>query len=139
MSAMSGAIDMDLRFYKLEKNGKYVKKPIYENEVEIAINSGSDGQALTDVSDFDGDGINDLILKTDDKEFTIYSGAKGKRLFAKRGADYEISLPKSVRTEIKDFNNDGKADILFLYGTHYDEDEEKEVGENKLTLWLSAS
>ncbi|MBA6358042.1 MULTISPECIES: VCBS repeat-containing protein [unclassified Colwellia] len=139
MSAMSGAIDMDLRFYKLEKNGKYVKKPVYENEVEIAINSGSDGEALTDVSDFNGDGINDLILKTDDKEFTIYSGAKGKRLFAKRGADYEISLPKSVRTEIKDFNNDGKADILFLYGTHYDEDEEKEVGENKLTLWLSAS
>ncbi|TWX56255.1 FG-GAP repeat domain-containing protein [Colwellia hornerae] len=139
MSAMSGAIDMDLRFYKLGKNGEYVKKPVYENEVEIAISSGSDGEALTDVSDFNGDGINDLILKTDDKEFTIYSGAKGKRLFAKRGADYEIELPKSVRTEIKDFNNDGKADILFLYGKYYDEDEEKEVGENKLTLWLSAS
>jgi hypothetical protein len=44
-----------------------------------------------------------------------------------------------VRTEVKDFNNDGKADILFLYGKSYDEDEEKEVGENKLTLWLSAS
>ena len=85
------------------------------------------------------DGINDLILKTDDDEFTIYAGGKGKRLFAKRGADYEVSLPKGVRTEIKDFNGDGKADILFLYGKHYDEDEEKEIGENKLTLWLSAS
>ncbi|MBA6305057.1 VCBS repeat-containing protein [Colwellia sp. MB02u-14] len=139
MSAMSGAIDMDLRFYKLGQNGKYVKKPSYENEVEVSIGSSSDGEALTEVSDFNGDGINDLILKTDDEEFTIYSGAKGKRLFAKRGADYEIALPKSVRTEVKDFNNDGKADILFLYGKHYDEDEEKEVGEHKLTLWLSAS
>ena len=139
MSVMSGAIDMDLRFYKLGENGKYIKKPAYENEVEMPIGSSSDGVALTDVSDFNGDGINDLILKTDDDEFTIYSRAKGKRLFGKRGADYEISLPKSVRTEIKDFNNDGKADILFLYGKHYDEDEEKEVGENKLTLWLSAS
>ncbi len=139
MSVMSGAIDMDLRFYKLGEDGKYIKKPAYENEVEMPIGSSSDGVALTDVSDFNGDGINDLILKTDDDEFTIYSGAKGKRLFGKRGADYEISLPKSVRTEIKDFNNDGKADILFLYGKHYDEDEEKEVGENKLTLWLSAS
>jgi len=139
MSAMSGAIDMDLRFYKLGANGKYVKKPTYENEVEIAINSSNGGEALTEVVDFNGDGINDLILKTDDDEFTIYSGSKGKRLFAKRGADYEIELPKSVRTEVKDFNNDGKADILFLYGKSYDEDEEKEVGENKLTLWLSAS
>jgi len=26
-----------------------------------------------------------------------------------------------------------------LYGKHYDEDDEKEVGEHKLTLWLSAS
>jgi hypothetical protein len=139
MSVMSGAIDMDLRFYKLGEDGKYIKKPAYENEVEMPIGSSSDGVALTDVSDFNGDGINDLILKTDDDEFTIYSGAKGKRLFGKRGADYEISLPKSVRTEIKDFNNDGKADILFLYGKTYDEDEKKEVGENKLTLWLSAS
>jgi len=139
MSAMSGAIDMDLRFYKLGQNGKYVKKPAYENEVEISIGSSNDTEALTEVSDFNGDGINDLLLKTDDDEFTIYSGAKGKRLFAKRGADYEIALPKSVRTEVKDFNNDGKADILFLYGKRYDEDEEKEVGENKLTLWLSAS
>ena len=112
MSVMSGAIDMDLRFYKLGEDGKYIKKPAYENEVEMPIGSSSDGVALTDVSDFNGDGINDLILKTDDDEFTIYSGAKGKRLFGKRGADYEISLPKSVRTEIKDFNNDGKADIL---------------------------
>jgi len=139
MSAMSGSIDMDLRFYKLGQNGKYIKKPTYENEVEMSINSSSDGETLTEVMDFNGDGINDLILKTDDDEFTIYSGSKGKRLFAKRGADYEISLPASVRTEVKDFNNDGKADILFLYGKSYDEDEEKEVGENKLTLWLSAS
>jgi len=139
MSLMSGSIDMDLRFYKLGKNGKYVKKPSYENEVEMSMSSGSNGDALTDVSDFNGDGINDLILKTDDDEFTIYSGSKGKRLFGKRGADYEISLPQSVRTEIKDFNGDGKADILFLYGKHYDEDDEKEVGEHKLTLWLSAS
>jgi hypothetical protein len=139
MSVMSGAIDMDLRFYKLGENGKYIKKPAYENEVEMPIGSSSNGETLTDVSDFNGDGINDLILKTDDDEFTIYSGSKGKRLFGKRGADYDISLPISVRTEVKDFNNDGKADILFLYGKHYDEDEEKEVGENKLTLWLSDS
>ena len=139
MSVMSGAIDMDLRFYKLGENGKYIKKPAYENEVEMPIGSSSNGETLTDVSDFNGDGINDLILKTDDDEFTIYSGSKGKRLFGKRGADYDISLPTSVRTEVKDFNNDGKADILFLYGKHYDEDEEKEVGENKLTLWLSDS
>jgi hypothetical protein len=139
MSAMSGSIDMDLRFYKLGKNGKYAKKSAYENEVEMSIGSSSEGEALTEVGDFNGDGVNDLILKTDDDEFTIYSGSKGKRLFAKRGADYEIALPKRVRTEVKDFNNDGKADILFLYSKGYDEDEEKEVGENKLTLWLSAS
>ncbi|NQZ23309.1 MAG: VCBS repeat-containing protein [Colwellia sp.] len=139
MSAMSGSIDMDLRFYKLGRNGKYVKKPSYENEVEMSISSDSNGEVLTDINDFNGDGINDLILRTDDDEFTIYSGSKGKRLFDRRGTDYEILLPKSVRTEVKDFNGDGKADILFLYGKYYDEDDEKEVGEDKLTLWLSAS
>jgi hypothetical protein len=33
--------------------------------------------------------------------------------------------------EIKDFNGDGKADILFVFG--------KNKGNNKLTLWLSGS
>ena len=138
MSAMSGSVNMDLRFYTLGKDGKYVKKPRYKNEVEIAVNSGTDSDVLTDIEDFNGDGINDLILKTDDDEFTIYAGTTNKRLFAKRGTDYDISLPKSVRTEVKDFNDDGKADILFLYSKYYDDDEKKEVGENKLTLWLSA-
>jgi hypothetical protein len=138
MSAMSGAIDMDLRFYMLGANGEYAKDPAYENEVEISIGSNNSGESLSEVDDFNGDGIKDLIIKTDDDEFKIYNGTK-KRLFAKRGSDYEIELPKNVRTEIKDFNGDGKADILFLFGKSYDEDEKKEVGDNRLALWLSAS
>jgi len=47
-------------------------------------------------------------------------------------------MPIKGHTEVKDFNGDGKADILFLHGKKYDEDEEKEVGKNQLVLWLSA-
>jgi len=137
MSVMSGSIDFDFRVYQLGTNGKYVKKAIYENEIEVEIKQISN--PLFQVKDFNGDGIDDLIIKTDDDEFAIYAGTNGKRLFAKRGVDYNLVLPKGGRTLVKDFNNDGKADILFLYGKYYDKDEEKEMGENKLSLWLSAS
>jgi len=141
MGVMSGSFDMDVGIYKLGKNGKYSKKPIYENEIEIEFNPNAkqSSRPLIQLSDFNGDDIDDLLIKTDDDEFTIYAGTNGKRLFAKRGVDYNLVLPIGGRTLVKDFNNDGKSDILFLYGKYYDKDEGKELGENKLSLWLSAS
>ena len=138
MSAMSGSVDLDMRFYLMQDDGQYNKKPAFESEMEVAISDDSAGLGLNAIEDFNGDGLNDLVIQTDDDEFKVFIGGT-KRIFAKRGVKYSIDMPIKGRTEVKDFNGDGKADMLFLHGKKYDEDEEKEVGQNQMILWLSAS
>ena len=132
MSLMSGSIDADLQFYRMNKSQEYAGKPAYDGELTFSIESddnGGSGRPLLAVEDFDGDGIKDLIKQTDDDEFRIYNGSTGKRLFAKRGAKYGIDLPTQGRVEVGDFNGDGKADLLFVFGG--------KKGNGKATLWLS--
>lgn len=136
ISAMSGSVEMDMRFYPSNKNGKFDKEPAYENEIDIAINSGGNARGVNDIDDFNGDGLKDLLIKTDDDEFKIYAGNE-KSLFLSRGVKYKNEMPDNLRTEVKDFNGDGKADILFLYSTYFDDDEDKELGNNHIKLWLS--
>jgi len=137
MSAMSGSVDVDLNFYLMNSDGKYAKKPVFKSEMEVEFSDDSNGFGLNAIEDFNGDGVLDLILQTDDDEFKIHTGG-GKKIFAKRGASYDIELPVKGRSEVKDFNGDGKADILLLHGKKYDDDEEKEIGKNQVVLWLSA-
>jgi len=137
MSAMSGSVDLDVRFYLMDTEGKYSKKPVYESEIEVAISDDSSAMGLNKVKDFNGDGLPDLVIQTDDDEFKIFSGGE-KKLFAKRGASYDIDMPIKGRTEVKDFNGDGKADLLFIHGKKYDSDDKKYIGKDQLILWLSA-
>ena len=137
MSAMSGSVDLDVRFHLMSTEGKYSKKPVFESEREIAISEDGSEMGLYEIKDFNGDGLPDLVLQSDDDEFKIFSGGD-KKLFTKRGTSYEIDMPIKGRTEVKDFNGDGKADLLFIHGKKYDNDDKKYIGKEKLILWLSA-
>jgi hypothetical protein len=137
MSVMSGSVDLDVRFHLMNTEGKYSKKPVFESEREIAISEDGSEMGLYEVKDFNGDGLPDLVIQSDDDEFKIFSGGD-KKLFTKRGTSYEIDMPIKGRTEVKDFNGDGKADLLFIYGKKYDHDNKKYIGKEKLILWLSA-
>jgi hypothetical protein len=136
MSFMSGSIDMDVNFYKMNTDFQFDAKPIYRDELAVSINIGDDdddnddSQTLFALADFNGDGLKDLIKQTDDDEFAIYNGGTG-RLFAKRGRQYDIDMPIKGNVKTYDFNGDGKADLLFCFG--------KNKGKSKLTLWLSRS
>ncbi len=134
MSLMSGSIDMDLQFYQMSKTHSFSTKPAYEDELEVQVDmdddNGGEGKPFLAVEDFNGDGIKDLVKQTDDDEFRIFNGGSG-RLFAKRGSKYDIDLPAKGSVEIKDINNDGKADLLFRFS--------KDKNLNKLTVWLSGS
>ena len=81
--------------------------------------------------------VYDKNEESDDDEFKIFSGGD-KKLFTRRGTSYEIDMPIKGRTEVKDFNGDGKADLLFIHGKKYDNDDKKYIGKEKLVLWLSA-
>jgi len=139
MSVMSGSVDVELNFYLMESDQSYSKKPIFSSEMEVEVNDDDDnsGFGLNSIEDFNGDGKLDLALQTDKDEFKLYFGG-GKKVFNKRGQSYDIGLPVKGRTEVKDFNNDGKADILMLHGEKFDDDN-KVVGQKKISLWLSKS
>jgi hypothetical protein len=131
MSLMSGNIDMDLEIYPMQSNSQFDEEPSYKNEVEVEVSMGedSDTQPILALEDFNGDGIKDLILKSDDDELNIIYGSTGKRLFAKRGVKYDTDITLSGQLDIKDFNLDGKADVLFRFAL--------DEGKSQLVRWLS--
>ena len=131
MSLMSGSMDMDLQIFPMKTDDKFDDEASFKEEVEVSVDMDSDDNAgpVIALEDFNGDGLKDLMLKSDDDELNIIYGREGKRLFAKRGAKYDTDLDMTGKVDIKDINQDGKADLVFRMAY--------KKGESQLMRWLS--
>ena len=136
MSLVSGSLDADIFVHRMHTKRQFSEKPDYDTEIEVLVNTdtGRGGRTAFELADFDGDGLKDLFIQSDDDEFRIHKGEQ-QRLFAKKKSKYTSLLPKNGSLiETNDFNHDGKADILIRF--------EKQDGEQQaksLALWLSKS
>jgi hypothetical protein len=83
---------------------------------------GREAQPLTfcrdtpTVADFDGDGIDDLIVgKGQDRRITIlFGGADGLSRSRSRTIELEYRLQFETKLHVADFNGDGRADVAAL-------------------------
>lgn len=136
MSLVSGSLDADMFIHRMHTKRQFSEKPDYDTEIEVLVNTdtGRGGRTAFELADFDGDGLKDLFIQTDDDEFRIHKG-EAERLFAKKKSKYTAALPKNGSLiETQDFNQDGKADILIRF--------EKQDGKQQaksMALWLSKS
>lgn len=131
---ISRSTDVDIEFFLMNKTQQFNEEPAQEKEVELAFDLDSESASipLFSLNDFNGDGLNDLLIQTDEKRTRLYLGnIKGP--FSKRGKKYKMPLPRNGNLiEVIDINHDGLADIVFRYDHTDGTDKSKQI-----TLWLS--
>lgn len=118
-SLFSSSADLDIHFHKLNGSGVYSRKANHEKELTVDFNlsSGQNVYPLLNVNDFNGDGINDLLIGNGTQKIYLYPGEQSDKLFSNRAKKYRIDLPRDARLiDSADLNNDGKTDLLIRYG-----------------------
>ncbi len=117
-SLFSSSADLEIGFHRLGSDGRYAAKPNLEKEltVDFDLSSGQNVYPLIKVNDFDGDGINDLLLGHGTKKLYLFNGEQGDKLFARRAEKFRIPLPRDARyIASADLNQDGKTDLVIRY------------------------
>lgn len=119
-SLFSSSADLDIGFHKLNGSGIYNKKPNLERELTVDFNlsSGQNVYPLLTINDFNGDGVNDLLIGYGTKRVHLYPGEQGSsKLFERRAKRYTVKLPRDARLiASEDLNQDGKTDLVIRYG-----------------------
>jgi len=88
---ISGGIDQNVLLFALEDN-KYIEDPVTTKEVELSfsLSNGQSGEPVVNLSEIDGDGLEDLILSEDEEQMKIYYGKNNKRMFSKKAVKQDI-------------------------------------------------
>ena len=133
---ISRSTDVNVEFFLLQPEQNFAEDPDQDKEVELAFDLDSESAEIPvfALEDFNGDGIKDLLVQVSDDKARLYTGDK-KGPFSRRGQKYEMPLPRNGNlVQVKDINNDGRADIVFRYDRT-----DSEAKAKTLELWLSDS
>ncbi len=117
-SLFSSSADLDVMFHSLKAGSRYHKKPNLEKElsVDFDLSSGQRAYPLLKISDFDGDGMNDLLIGHGSKRVYLYRGIDNKKLFKRKPAKFRLKLPRNGQLiAANDLNNDGRTDLIVRY------------------------
>lgn len=115
---------------------RYSDRPDFSKEVKFKIDfeGESDTQAMTLDGDFNGDGINDFVLATDNDCLSVYVGSREeKELFARKPAS-EIDADAFGDLVAEDLNHDGYSDMILHYPNTKDQKGMVEVLVNRRTI-----
>ena len=103
-------------FFLMRADNTYAKKPdgkiAFSRAVRIQDIFGSSLCQSFD-GDFNGDGFHDFLMGTDTNTISIFPGHPGGFFDSK--TVFRISAPLSNRILVKDFNGDGRSDMLLWY------------------------
>lgn len=115
---VSGKVDMDYDFYSMGDDGAYPLEANLNKEVEMTfdLSSGRSDNPLMLVSDFDGDGLSDLLINRGDRQLRLHPGERSDRLFSRRSRTMSVDLPgDGSLVQAVELNDDGKTDVLFRF------------------------
>ncbi|MDP8254752.1 MAG: VCBS repeat-containing protein [Candidatus Alcyoniella australis] len=114
---LTGAIDVDYNVYLFRADGLYPAKPDLSVSAKYLADYRS-GISLVGINpdfggDFNSDGRRDLLFGLDKQRTAISLGRNSEPLFD--DPDLTIEVEPSVRVLIRDFNGDGRDDLIYLY------------------------
>ncbi|KZN56477.1 hypothetical protein N474_12070 [Pseudoalteromonas luteoviolacea CPMOR-2] len=108
-------LDSTISIYKGKTNNQFSKKAASKKSFELAMNmnesNSGTGKGVI-FKDFNGDGLTDLLIRTDTNELKLYFGDE-KRALSRRAKRIKRSLPKSSGDIYShDLNQDNKEEIV---------------------------
>jgi hypothetical protein len=115
---LAGNVPLQLHFYRMTDNDTYAEDANYvtKTNVRFSMSSGQVDIPAIKVADFDGDGLEDLMMQTESDQMTFLRGIRTAELFGEDAAEITIELPRNgdlVTTD--EFNDDGRADLVIRY------------------------
>ncbi|MCA9300615.1 MAG: VCBS repeat-containing protein, partial [Phycisphaerales bacterium] len=102
-------------------------------EIPVSLNTGGDrfqlgSSVVASVDgDYDGDGVKDLLYRTDNETLGVFRGLPGRRLAESPAGEAEVPDLDAVRFTlpyVHDLDGDGRADVVLRYWT-WDKDADR--------------
>jgi hypothetical protein len=115
---ISGGINLELQFYKMTESATYPDEANYSTKTRVRFSrtSGQVDIPTFEVADFDGDGLQDLLLQSVVDELGFYRGVRSDDLFAETTAKVNVKLPRNGElAESMDINGDDRIDLIMRY------------------------
>ena len=130
---ISRSVPVEVLFFFQRPGGAapFADEPDDTREIEIPVSLGGKGEGLNlgttivaNAGDFDGDGLLDLLHRTENDRLSFYRGVRGRRFEEQPSSAVEIPDVDPYRfclAEVWDLDRDGKDDVLLRY-TSWDRD-----------------
>ena len=121
---LAGNVPLQLHFYRMTDNDTYAEDANYvtKTNVRFSMSSGQVDIPAIKVADFNGDGLQDLMMQTESDQMAFLEGVRTDELFGDDTTQIRIELPRNgelVTTD--DINGDGRADLIIRYNESDDE------------------
>ena len=121
---LAGNVPLQLHFYRMTDGDTYPEEANYvtRTNVRFSMSSGQVDIPAIKVADFDGDGLEDLMMQTDTDQMDFLRGVRNDQLFGDDALELRIELPRNgelVTTD--DLNDDGRADLVIRFNESDDE------------------
>ncbi len=121
---LAGNVPLQLHFYRMTDDDTYPEEANYvtRTNVSFSMSSGQVDIPAIKVADFDGDGLEDLVMQTDANQLEFLRGVRSDDLFEDNAEEISIVLPRNgelVTTE--DINDDGRSDLIIRFNESDDQ------------------
>ncbi len=115
---LAGNVPLQLHFYRMADDDTYPEEANYvtKTNVSFSMSSGQVDIPAIKVADFDGDGLEDLLMQIDGDELEYRPGIREDELFVDDGFEMIIALPRNGElVTVENLDDDGRADLVVRY------------------------
>ena len=109
---LANRIRVDTALRMLSQDGRYEDSPAVRRAIYIRV-SDSGTEPARGAGDFNGDGLDDLVVGTSENRLSFF--LSNKQTILPKEPTFELSVPAFGNMTTMDMNADDRADIIILY------------------------